>query len=155
MPLFLSAEPPGKTKNTGVGCLSLLQWICLTQETTWGLLHCQRILPAEPPGKSTYSFSLAFWRFFFFWPHQIACDILILMPSAVRARSPDNLHFCTLKQMYFLKIFTYFLTALGLHCCLWGFSSCSKQGLLLIGVHRILTGGFSCCGAQILRAQIQ
>ena len=40
----LPAEPPGKPKNTGVGSLSLLQGICLTQELTWGLLHCRRIL---------------------------------------------------------------------------------------------------------------
>ena len=29
------AEPPGKSKNTGVGSLSLLQWIFLTQELNW------------------------------------------------------------------------------------------------------------------------
>ena len=37
-------EPPGKTKNTGVGSLSFLQWIFLTQELNQGLLHCRRIL---------------------------------------------------------------------------------------------------------------
>ena len=36
----LPAEPPGKPKNTGVGSLSLLQRIFLTQD----LLHCRRIL---------------------------------------------------------------------------------------------------------------
>ena len=40
----LPAEPPGKCKNTGVGNLSLLQGIFLTQESNWGLLHCRRIL---------------------------------------------------------------------------------------------------------------
>ena len=40
----LPAEPLGKPKNTGVGSLSLLQRIFLTQESNWGLLHCQRIL---------------------------------------------------------------------------------------------------------------
>jgi len=40
----LPAEPPRKPKNTGVGSLSLLQWIFLTQELNWGLLHCRRIL---------------------------------------------------------------------------------------------------------------
>ena len=40
----LPAEPQGKPKNTGVGNLSLLQRICLTQESNWGLLHCRRIL---------------------------------------------------------------------------------------------------------------
>ena len=38
------AEPQGKPKNTGVGSLSLLQWIFLTQESNWGLLHCRLIL---------------------------------------------------------------------------------------------------------------
>ena len=38
------AEPPGKPKDTGVGSLSLLQRIFLTQELNWGLLHCRLIL---------------------------------------------------------------------------------------------------------------
>ena len=40
----LPAEPQGKPKNTGVGSLSLLQWICLTQESNQGLLHCRWLL---------------------------------------------------------------------------------------------------------------
>ena len=40
----LPAEPQGKPKNTGVGNLSLLQWIFLTQESNRGLLHCRWIL---------------------------------------------------------------------------------------------------------------
>ena len=40
----LPSEPPGKPKNTGVGSLSLLQRIFLTQELNWGLLHCRWIL---------------------------------------------------------------------------------------------------------------
>ena len=40
----LPAEPQGKPKNTGVGSLSLLQWIFLTQESNQDLLHCRRIL---------------------------------------------------------------------------------------------------------------
>ena len=39
----LPGEPPGKLKNTGVGSLSLLQQIFLTQESNWGLLHCRQI----------------------------------------------------------------------------------------------------------------
>ena len=35
----LPAEPPEKPKNTGVGSLSLLQQIFLTQELNWCLLH--------------------------------------------------------------------------------------------------------------------
>ena len=40
----LPVEPSGKPKNTGVGSLSLLQWIFLTLESNRGLLHCRRIL---------------------------------------------------------------------------------------------------------------
>ena len=40
----LPAEPPGKAKDTGVGSLSLFQWIFLTQEFNWGLLCCRQIL---------------------------------------------------------------------------------------------------------------
>ena len=40
----LPAEPQGKPKNTGMGSLSLLQGIFLTQESNWGLLHCRWIL---------------------------------------------------------------------------------------------------------------
>ena len=40
----LPSEPPGKPKNTGVGSISLLQGIFLTQESNWCLLHCRRIL---------------------------------------------------------------------------------------------------------------
>ena len=40
----LPAEPQGKPQNTGVGSLSLLQGIFLTQEPNWGLLRCRWIL---------------------------------------------------------------------------------------------------------------
>ena len=40
----LPAEPPGKHKNAGVGSLSLLQKIFLTQELNQGLLHCKWML---------------------------------------------------------------------------------------------------------------
>ena len=42
--LFLISEPPGKTKNTGVGSLSLHQGIFPTQGSNWSLLHCRWIL---------------------------------------------------------------------------------------------------------------
>ena len=48
----LPSEPPGKPKNTGVGSLSLLQGIFLSQELNWGLLNCRRILyQLSYPGK--------------------------------------------------------------------------------------------------------
>ena len=40
----LSAEPPGKPKNTGVGSQSCHQWIFLIQESNQGLLHYRQIL---------------------------------------------------------------------------------------------------------------
>ena len=40
----LPFEPPGKPENTGVGSLSFLQGIFLTQELNRGLLHCRRFL---------------------------------------------------------------------------------------------------------------
>ena len=40
----LPAEPQGKSKNTGVGSLSLLQRIFSAQELNRGLLHCRQIL---------------------------------------------------------------------------------------------------------------
>ena len=40
----LPSEPPGKSKNTGVGSLSLLQGIFPAQELNWGLLHCKQII---------------------------------------------------------------------------------------------------------------
>ena len=40
----LTSEPPGKPKNTGMGCLSLLQGNFPTQESNWDLLHQRQIL---------------------------------------------------------------------------------------------------------------
>ena len=40
----LPTEPPGKPKNIGVGSLSLLQQIFLTQGSNKSLLHCRQIL---------------------------------------------------------------------------------------------------------------
>ena len=39
----LPAESPGKPRNTGMGSLSLLQRLFLTQESNWGLLYCRQI----------------------------------------------------------------------------------------------------------------
>jgi len=40
----LPAEPPGKPKNTGVGSLSLLQQIFVTQGSNGGCTRCRQIL---------------------------------------------------------------------------------------------------------------
>ena len=47
----LPDEPQGKTQNTGMGSLSLLQFIFLTQELNRGLLQADS-LPTELIGKS-------------------------------------------------------------------------------------------------------
>ena len=47
----LPSEPPGKPENTGVGSLSLLQGIFLTQELNQGLLPCD--FPGGSDGKAS------------------------------------------------------------------------------------------------------
>ena len=88
----LPAEPQEKPKNTGMGSLSLLQWIFPTQELNWVLPHCRWILyqlsyqgstvlhrcPSNSPSQSPYPVcqqSSAFlaqelisWRQFFHRP---------------------------------------------------------------------------------------
>ena len=59
----LPSEPLGKPMNTGVGSLSLLQGIFLTQELNCGLLHCKASLVAQrlkrlPPMRETQVQSL-------------------------------------------------------------------------------------------------
>ena len=55
----LLSEPPGKPKIIGVGSLSLLQGIFLTQESNRCLLHCKWIphqlsYQGSPPNNLTY-----------------------------------------------------------------------------------------------------
>ena len=47
----LPAEPPGKPKNTGVGSLSILQWIFLPGIKSGSPALQADSLPAELPGK--------------------------------------------------------------------------------------------------------
>ena len=55
----LPTEPPGKPKNTGVGSLSLLQGLFLTQESNWGILHCRKIFyQLSYQGSPVFYFSL-------------------------------------------------------------------------------------------------
>ena len=41
---FFTIEPQRKPPNTGIGSLSLVQWVFLTQELNQGVLHCRQIL---------------------------------------------------------------------------------------------------------------
>ena len=60
---FLSAEPQGKPKNTGVGRLSLLQQIFPTQELNRGLLQLQAILyQLSYQGSPVYPENITFHR---------------------------------------------------------------------------------------------
>ena len=51
---FFTIEPPGKSKNTGMGSLSLIQGIFPTQELNWTRSPALQAdpLPAELPGKT-------------------------------------------------------------------------------------------------------
>ena len=56
---FLTSWAIGKPKDTGVGSLSLLQWIFQTQELNQGLLHCKWIL--YQLSYDIYWISIMFW----------------------------------------------------------------------------------------------
>ena len=51
----LPAKPLGKTKNTGVGSLSLLQWIFPTQESNHGLHHRRILYQLSYEGSHLYT----------------------------------------------------------------------------------------------------
>ena len=77
----LPAEPQGKPKNTGVGNLSLLQWIFPTQEWNQGLLHCRQIL---------YQLSYQGGPCLGSWVLKSpACPWLVLLPEG-RVRGPEG-----------------------------------------------------------------
>ena len=56
------------------------------------------------------------------------------------------------RLFFFLIYLIYlFLAALGLHCCVWAFSSCGEQGLLFVAVRGLLIVVASvCCRARAL-----
>ena len=62
----LPAEPQGKSKNTGMGSLSLLQWIFPTLESNWCLLHFRWILyqlsHQESPERIWVMYKLVTWQ---------------------------------------------------------------------------------------------
>ena len=57
---------------------------------------------------------------------------------------------CVCVSVCIIIFLSLFLTVLGLHCCVWAFSGCGKQGLLSSVLRASHSGGFSCCGAQAL-----
>ena len=52
----------------------------------------------------------------------------------------------------FLERICFFLVALSLCCCVWAFSSCSKQGLLILEVHGLPTAVASLVAEHRLQA---
>ena len=72
----LLAEQQGNPKNTGVGSLSLLQWIFPTQESNQGLLHCRQILDISQSSLKLMSIESVIPS-----NHLILCHPLLLLPS--------------------------------------------------------------------------
>ena len=63
----VSQPHPTRGQNTGVGSLSLFQGIFLTQELSWGLLHCMWIhYLLSHQGNPEVSFFLSFFFFLIF-----------------------------------------------------------------------------------------
>ena len=88
--MSLPAEPPGKPKITGVGSLSLLQQIFLTQKLNQGLLHCRQILY-----ELTYMGSPSFsdkWHI-----DQLCSSFIIYALGFILRKSPlKNIYLCTI-----------------------------------------------------------
>ena len=76
---YLLSKPPGKPKSTGVGGLSLLQQIFLTQELNRGLLHCW----ATREALFTLYFSTIFISKLFYCVHAIAKYFILFVNFAV------------------------------------------------------------------------
>ena len=55
---------------------------------------------------------------------------------------------------FFLKLILFFLSVLGLRCCVRAFSSCGERGLLFVAVRGLLIAVASlCCGARAVGAR--
>ena len=79
----LPAELQGKPKNIGMGRLSLLQWIFLTQESNWGLLHCRWILYQLSYQGSTMDISRSHQSWWIIWAKHWATFPSFVEPSFV------------------------------------------------------------------------
>ena len=117
-------DSPGK--NTGVGCHFLLQ--CMKVKSEVKSLSCVRLLATPWTSALQALPSMGFSR------QEYWSGVPLPSPSAVLS----------------LTILIYLcLAVLGLHCCAWAFSSCGKQGLLVLVVEASPCG-VSSCGAQAL-----
>ena len=88
--LYSPWNSPGR--NTGVGCLSLLQGIFPIQGWNSGLLHCRRILHQLSHKGSPGTLLLAFSFFLFFFPFKVK----ICCPKARRPFTLYSLFRCSL-----------------------------------------------------------
>ena len=71
---FFTSWAQGKPKNTGVGSLSLLQWISLTQWSNWGLLHCRILYQLSYQESPLSNLDLFLLLSFFFLSYSCGCD---------------------------------------------------------------------------------
>ena len=59
--------------------------------------------------------------------------------AVIKGKIIKGAHAGHIRSFCSLFIFTYlFMAALGLHCCMWVFSSCAEQGLFFIAGNRLL-----------------
>ena len=99
-PDSLPAELPGKPKNTGVGSLSLLQQISLTQESTQGLLHCRWTYNTCLMALC-YTYFCAWlsyhWTVNFLWTETVTYLQRALQSSLYRVQCWSLIHFSTIQ----------------------------------------------------------
>ena len=91
---FSTSEPPGKPKKTGVGSLSLLQWIVPTQESNRGLLHSGRFFTSWTT-KRSLEYSVQFSRSvvsYSLWPPWIAAHQASLSTTHSREFTQIHVH---------------------------------------------------------------
>ena len=126
----MDCSPPGSSvhgdspsKNTGVGGLSLLQVIFLTQELNWGLLHLSLLqadsLPAELPGRPLrQQYQCSLWHCLVTsqrhptYPRSLlVCESTVTSPwsSGLPAAPPQDLQSC-------MEMFSLHIYALSLNC---------------------------------------
>ena len=67
-------------------------------------------------------------------PYQHIQIYFILFNGCIVFHFMNGLNFLN----HFLTFIYLFLTVLGIHCCVWAFSSCSEQGLLFVVVRRLI-----------------
>ena len=108
----LLTKPPGKPKNTGVGSLSLLQGIFLTQELNQGLLHCRQILyQLRYQGSPELYVSIETFKYVHIYrlplkpPHLFNLKALCKRPSDINC---DSSCWCTRLDVVFLHIYLHF-----------------------------------------------